>query len=443
MSTHRIANIVLTSTNNDLLSDFSEKLSGYNYTVLTCDDASLENKARTAHPDLIVVDVSCDNFNGFAAIQKIKSTPETAYIPVVALAAEKTNELYSKSIEVRADDIFIHSFDIQEFIVHIKTLLRLSTMVMELERRVELAVSKNIPASKNIDHQDDTPYKILLVDPIAGDRAAIESILDGNCTIDVCDNAFDAENMLTDGIYDVAICHYTKESHETVLGLCARVRNNPRLFNLPMLIMGEDSVADRMDAYRHGVTRIVNRPLNLHSLKAKIKMLIRRQRLRWNVRNAIETTHHDKSIDAATKAYTKAFFEDNLSQQIENAQKWQKHLAVIFFSIPNITEIQNQFGREASQHLLQQIFQWVSGLSRIEDMVARYGDHEFAIALPDTPINEAQIVMHRIAGILSYTDFAVADVYQPISVWVESGLATLELGDDRDILIKRARQNIQ
>ena len=50
--------------------------------------------------------------------------------------------------------------------------------------------------------------------------------------------------------------------------------------------------------------------------------------------------------------------------------------------------------------------------------------------------------MHRIAGILSYTDFAVVDVFQPISIWVESGITSLELGDDIDILIDRARQNI-
>ena len=210
-----------------------------------------------------------------------------------------------------------------------------------------------------------------------------------------------------------------------------------------MLIMCEGGIDDRIEAYRRGVTRIVNRPLNLTSLKAKLKMLVRRQRLRWALRNAIDTTKDPKNVDSVTNAYSKDFFDKNLDCQIANAHKWQKHLTVVFFSIPNIESLKVQFDTQAADHLLQQIHQWIAGLTRIEDMVARFGDHEFCIALPDTPVHEAQIVMHRIAGILSYTDFALPDVFQPISVWVETGITGLELGDDRDILIKRARHNIQ
>jgi len=49
-------------------------------------------------------------------------------------------------------------------------------------------------------------------------------------------------------------------------------------------------------------------------------------------------------------------------------------------------------------------------------------------------------VMNRISGVLTYTDFALDEVYQPISISVEFGLADNEPGDTTETLIKRARQ---
>ncbi|WP_135078342.1 diguanylate cyclase [Terasakiella sp. SH-1] len=442
MGSQRIANIFVASTNTENIDSFSQRLEKYQYTVIKNDGMDLLAQAEAAHPDLIVLDVTCDDFDGFDAVTSLKNNTKTRHIPVIVIADQKSNELYEKAYAVKADDVFIHSFDIQEFFIHIKPLLRLSTMFMELENRVELAQTMGVKASSDINFDDDSRYQILLIDPKDGDRAMIETVLDGNCHIDVCTDFFAAEDQLTTGQYDAAICSIDENTKENVLSLSSRARNNPRLFNLPMLVISEGNIQDRMDAYRRGVTRIVRRPINQSSLRTKLKMLIRRQRLRWNVRKAMDTTCESETTHEVTHAYSKDFFVKNLSRQIENAHKWQKNMTAVFMSVPNIPNIRDQFGDEAADHLLQQVYQWITSLTRVEDTVALYGDNEFCIALPDTPQEEAQIVMHRIAGILSYTDFAVVDVFQPISVWVETGITAVELGDDADILIKRARKNI-
>ena len=442
MTTHRIANIVVASTNTTLRKEFSAKLGEENLNVLTSDGSDLDEKAKNAHPDLIVIDVDSDGFDGFAATNAIKSDENISHIPVVIMAKEKTEELYLKAIDVKADDIFIHAFDIKEFIIHIRPLLRLSTMFAELDKRVALAKKFKVPASSVLYGDDSAPYNILLINPKAGDKATLETVLEGNCNIETCDDFFEAEDMLSGGRYDACVTHIDDETMESVLSLSSRVRNNPRLFNLPVIVLSEGAIADRMDAYRRGVTRICRRPLTQSSLKAKVLMLVRRQRLRWNIRNALETTRDDNTVDDLTNSYNKDFFLQHLEEQVSSAHKWQKHLSVIFFSIPNIPSVKKQFGDQAGNHLLQQVHQWIAGLTRIEDMVARFDDQEFCITLPDTPQEEAQIVMHRIAGILSYTDFAIPDVFQPLSVWVEVGITSLDLGDEAPQLIERARKHI-
>lgn len=442
MSTHHIANIILVSTNTQRLDDFSHKLESFNFAVKTCSPIDFEVNTASSQPDLIIIDVSSDGFDGFEATQKIKSAPLTERIPVIIMAEEKSDDLYIRGIEVNADDIFIHSLDTQELVVHIKPLLRLSTMFSEQDHRISLAREFKAPVEDIISANDSSTYKILLIAPKDGDKATLETILEGHCEIEVCPDFFSAEDKITTGFYDVAISNMDADNEETVLGLCSRARNNPRLFNLPMILLSDGSLENRLEAYKRGATRIVRRPLKQSSLKAKIIMLVHRQRQRWNIRNAIEATKQTEILDLTTRAYTSDFLKAHLTKQVKNAHICNKQLAVIFLSVPNIPVIKQQFGERSADHLLQQIFQWIANLTRVEDLVARYDDHEFCIALPDTPREEAEIVMHRIAGILSYTDFAIIDVFQAISIWVEVGISTIEENDDVDKIIKRARKSI-
>jgi len=442
LNTHITANILAVSTNDELQKKFCEDLAKHRYQVRFCTPENLLENATEERPDLIVIDVSHTEFDGFDLIEKLKSNIASKYIPTVALVPEKTPDLYQRAIEVHTDDIFIQSFNIEEFFVHIKPLLRLSTMFVELENRVSLAKSFGIHTNEGIDESDDSAYQIMLISPRDGDRAMIEAVLNGNCKIEVCNDFFVAEEELGKANFDAVICALNDENKEQAFVLSSRARNNPRLFNLPVLFINDDNITDRLDAYRRGVTRITNRPLNKASLQAKIKMLVRRQRLRWNIRKAMDSTRAPQSTETTTQAYNQKFFEANLLHQIENSHKWHKLLTCVFFSIGNLSNIKDQFGDEAAQHLMQQIHQWISGLSRVEDCVSLYQENEFAIALPDTPMNEAQIVMHRIAGILSYTDFALPDVFQPVSVWVECGIAQLTPDDDVQSMIERARTPI-
>jgi two-component system cell cycle response regulator len=104
--------------------------------------------------------------------------------------------------------------------------------------------------------------------------------------------------------------------------------------------------------------------------------------------------------------------------------------------------MRSHFGDEPARLLMRQLGQWVTGLVRAEDPTARFAEAEYCVVLPDTPLAEAEVVMHRIAGILSTTDFAIPDIYQPIRVWVQVGAAAAKPGDDPEQLYARARASL-
>jgi len=59
--------------------------------------------------------------------------------------------------------------------------------------------------------------------------------------------------------------------------------------------------------------------------------------------------------------------------------------------------------------------------------------------LPDTNMTSAAPVLHRIAGFINFTEFALLDVGEPVKVHLQTGCAGLQAGDTAESLIARAR----
>ena len=82
---------------------------------------------------------------------------------------------------------------------------------------------------------------------------------------------------------------------------------------------------------------------------------------------------------------------------------------------------------------------WLSGLVRVEDIVARAGSDEFLMLLPETSQNDADRVRRRVIGVLHQSEFRLTDnVPVGVEVYIQSALATLEPGDTLDRLVERA-----
>ncbi|MDP8263206.1 MAG: ATPase, T2SS/T4P/T4SS family [Candidatus Ancaeobacter aquaticus] len=75
-------------------------------------------------PDLIVMDVSMPEMNGFEATKMLRSKLETAVIPILMLTAKKDVESELKGIDAGADDYVAKPFDGDRLLARIKMLLR-------------------------------------------------------------------------------------------------------------------------------------------------------------------------------------------------------------------------------------------------------------------------------------------------------------------------------
>ena len=434
----RLANVLIAAAAAPWLDELLAQLKERNFSAKTCGNAAetLEH-ARTSQPDVAVVGLASPDFDGFQLAADLGE-----HVPVVPVATGRQPELFARALQVGAADLFFCPLDYDEFFTRLRSLLRLSTMVAEVHRRTKLAGRFGVKVEDRIDLKpSDNPYNIFVAGADGDEEKLIGTMFEGNSLITAHPNLLAAEKTLTESFYDASVIALDEDiDREPVLEMCLQLRKNPRLYNLPMIFLDPPAaLPDRAALYGHGATVVIDRPPPPPQLRFVLASQINSHRRRWQIRQAMDMTLRQPIVDALTGGYTFEFMRAHLRSLIKSSRAWRKHLTLVFFSVPDVIGIRRQFGDEAADDLVQQLFRWISGMLRTEDMTALYKEHDFCVALPDTPLDEADLVMHRIAGVISYTDFALCEVYQPIIINVEVSMAELETDDSVDSLIARAR----
>ncbi|MBL6929182.1 MAG: diguanylate cyclase [Rhodospirillales bacterium] len=446
---NRLANILIAGTDPKRADRLSDVLSENNCNALVCDEADqVLSEALEGGTDLVIVDHGSADIDTFSLIDTLRKQPESAAIPIVVWAGEETDQLYEKALGAEVDDVYIGEPQGDEIFLRFHPLLRLSTQLAELRRRTALARKFGVDLPKSPDLSiDKGPISIVVSSSKEGTAEEIAAAFGDEGLLSRREPLFNARDALYDGQFDAAVVGVSRDdAAEDVFEFCEEVRNNPRLFNLPILLIVEPGVElDAANAMSHGASRVLDAKQRMDwRIRYVVSSLGTRQRLRWRIRDAMDAAMGDPIRDELTGAYSYEFLRNHLDVLTEESREWQRHLTVIFFSInQSVEEVRQEFGDAAADKLTATVSKWISRLVRLEDFTARYGGAEFCVTLPDSPLAEGKFVMHRVSGILGYTDFAIDDVYRPIAITVAVGATEMEPDDDPAALIARAYQNLE
>lgn len=117
---------VLVVEDNELNRDMlTRRLARKGYeTVSAVDGREGVAMARTAQPDLILMDMSLPVLDGWAATRELKAAPETRAIPVIALTAHAMAGDRDRALEAGCDDYDTKPVEFAGLLAKIEALLR-------------------------------------------------------------------------------------------------------------------------------------------------------------------------------------------------------------------------------------------------------------------------------------------------------------------------------
>jgi len=116
--------------------------------------------------------------------------------------------------------------------------------------------------------------------------------------------------------------------------------------------------------------------------------------------------------DPLTGVYNRRYFDLFLANEVDRSRRFGRGLAVILVDIDDLKRFNDSYGHPAGDQALIFAAQCLEKQRRRADIVARIGGDEFALILPETEDEGAQIVANRITAAMALGD----SLEQPLSV---------------------------
>jgi diguanylate cyclase (GGDEF)-like protein len=115
-------------------------------------------------------------------------------------------------------------------------------------------------------------------------------------------------------------------------------------------------------------------------------------------------------FDTLTGAYNRHYFDNQLSIELQRASRYEHNLSVILLDIDGLKAVNDEFGTQTGDGVLQQMARILERSMRSVDILARYGSDEFVILLPETKKTHARKTAQRIMRNVRNHDFFKDDL---------------------------------
>lgn len=131
-----------------------------------------------------------------------------------------------------------------------------------------------------------------------------------------------------------------------------------------------------------------------------------------------ETTRRDE----LTGVYNRAYLDQFINREFDNSTRHKWPLSVAFADLDKFKSINDNFGHQAGDRILQATARLLRGNTRETDLIARYGGEEFVVVLPATDADTARSICERIVMAFRNTGHVIGSDHATVTISI--GCAT-------------------
>ena len=350
--------------------------------------------------------------------------------PVIGEITFKINSLFMPV--VKDENIFgitelVFENDTQinmEFLFLMKILagqisLKLQNIVLDEQSRINVEFHDSM---KNIAKIIETQYELNYIVPLIGE-------------------------MLDRFISDHLIYVFLKQNNEFTL-VWPKACKDERIYEIlkqlspqtPYVLTNDDKIGAFPLTSEGEITGCIVARSTLDKLSSRdisyLEQLTRQSAITINRANAYAKILQYATLDALTGLNNRRQFEVRLKQEIATTKRQKNPLCAMMIDIDFFKKVNDTYGHASGDAVLRAVASVIKEHLRESDIPSRYGGEEFAVLLPYTHIDEAQIVGERLRKAVESTPVPIDK--KNINVTISMGLAEFNPEETGEELFERA-----
>jgi diguanylate cyclase (GGDEF)-like protein len=139
------------------------------------------------------------------------------------------------------------------------------------------------------------------------------------------------------------------------------------------------------------------------------------------------------NYDSLTNIHNRRSFAEFLHKEIARSERYHKVFSLIMLDIDYFKKINDGYGHDIGDKILQELTGVVNQCIRKSDLFARVGGEEFAVVASETSLADAKLVAEKIRKKVEENVFA-----KNLKVTISLGVSQYKSKDDTNTIFKRA-----
>ena len=421
-----------------------EELARQGFEIRHSDAQTASNLWAATRSDVVILDLlaatASDERDVFKALaRRLKQSGLAAHRPVIALADPEKSGLIAETVP-DVDEVLYRPLIASELVSRIDAMRRLTTMQAEFARRIETAAHFGLDLPDIVPPGEIADADVLVV----GDPRhflVLESMLSAQAVLTGAFTADTAFEYLKRREFDAVVV--AMEQPEA-LDLIIALRNNPALYNVPVIALAE-TVDERSmsEFFKAGATDVSSVGDRISELPGRVQALAREYRFRRRLTATYRSNMRLATSDSLTGLYSRGFLVDHLTRVLGDAERWSEPVTIAAFDIADLDTINAEHGFSAGDLVIRQIGEMIGRIVRGEDLAARWSGGRFVVVFTATERDDAEIATRRISAVTGSSQFSTDEAGEPFTVDIWSAIAAFEAGDTASTLLERAFGKLQ
>lgn len=183
--------------------------------------------------------------------------------------------------------------------------------------------------------------------------------------------------------------------------VCQELKADPALKDIPVIfITGQFNEDDEVRGFQMGAVDFIRKPINPVITKARVN-----SHLQHKLQN--DVLRNIALLDGLTGIANRRRFDAEFDRMWRHCLRERQPLSLVIIDIDYFKQYNDHYGHLEGDSVLRDIAQCIkSVIGRPQDLAARVGGEEFALLLPNTPLQNTYTILDRLLSSIKTLNMA-------------------------------------